>query len=138
MDDQLRPSRVLATLGRRARKRLGQHFLADTGVARRIVDLAQLSGTERVVEIGPGLGALSALLAERARELWLIEVDADFAARHFRSVLDRVVVTARVASLLDGGEDVAAEHLLQTRLVDPRSENDAGFAARVDALASAD
>jgi 16S rRNA (adenine1518-N6/adenine1519-N6)-dimethyltransferase len=81
MDDQLRPSRLLATLGRRARKRLGQHFLADTGVARRIVDLAQLTGTERVVEIGPGLGALSALLADRARELWLIEVDADFAAR---------------------------------------------------------
>jgi 16S rRNA (adenine1518-N6/adenine1519-N6)-dimethyltransferase len=81
MDDQLRPSRLLATLGRRARKRLGQHFLADTGVARRIVDLAQLTGAERVVEIGPGLGALSALLAERARELWLIELDADFAAR---------------------------------------------------------
>lgn len=71
----------LATLGRRARKRLGQHFLADTGVARRIVDLAQLTGRERVVEIGPGLGALSALLAESARELWLIELDADFAAR---------------------------------------------------------
>ncbi len=81
MNDPLRPSQLLATLGRRARKRLGQHFLADTGVARRIVDLAQLTGTERVIEIGPGLGALSALLAERARELWLIEVDGDFAAR---------------------------------------------------------
>jgi len=81
MDDQLRPSRVLATLGRRPRKRLGQHFLADPAVARRIVDLARLTGTERVVEIGPGLGALSALLVERARELWLIELDADFAAR---------------------------------------------------------
>jgi 16S rRNA (adenine1518-N6/adenine1519-N6)-dimethyltransferase len=81
MDDHLRPSRLLATLGRRPRKRLGQHFLADTGVARRIVELARLNGTERVIEIGPGLGALTALLAERARELWLIEVDADFASR---------------------------------------------------------
>jgi 16S rRNA (adenine1518-N6/adenine1519-N6)-dimethyltransferase len=81
MDDQPGPSRLLATLGRRPRKRLGQHFLADTSAARRIVELAQLTGTERVVEIGPGLGALTARLAERARELWLIEVDADFAAR---------------------------------------------------------
>jgi len=81
MDDHLSPSRVLTTLGRRARKRLGQHFLSDTSVARRIVDLAQLAGTERVVEIGPGLGALTTLLTERARELFLIEVDTDFAAR---------------------------------------------------------
>jgi 16S rRNA (adenine1518-N6/adenine1519-N6)-dimethyltransferase len=81
MNEHARPSEILATLQRRPRKRLGQHFLADTGVARRIVDLAQLTDTERVVEIGPGLGALSALLVERARELWLIEVDADFAAR---------------------------------------------------------
>ncbi|HXQ22352.1 MAG TPA: 16S rRNA (adenine(1518)-N(6)/adenine(1519)-N(6))-dimethyltransferase RsmA [Candidatus Acidoferrales bacterium] len=71
----------LASLGRRPRKRLGQHFLADSGVARRIVDLAALGGTERVVEIGPGLGALSELLVSRARELWLIEVDADLAER---------------------------------------------------------
>ena len=36
--------------------------------------------------------------------------DADFGARHFRGVLDNVVTIARVASLLDGGEPVAAEH----------------------------
>ncbi len=73
--------RELAGMGRHPRKRLGQHFLADKGVAQRIVELAQLRGTERVVEIGPGLGALTALLVDRAGELWLIEVDTDFAAR---------------------------------------------------------
>jgi len=73
--------RELASIGRHPRKRLGQHFLADTGIARRIVDLAQLHGTERVVEIGPGLGALTNVLVERAGELWMIEVDADLAAR---------------------------------------------------------
>jgi len=78
----------LARLGRRPRKRLGQHFLADVAVAQRIVDLARLSGAERVVEIGPGLGALTALLARRARELWLVEVDADFAARLRRQYAD--------------------------------------------------
>jgi 16S rRNA (adenine1518-N6/adenine1519-N6)-dimethyltransferase len=72
--------RALASIGRRPRKRLGQHFLADPGVAQRIVDLAQLGGTETVVEIGPGLGALSDRLLQRAATLWLIEVDTDLAA----------------------------------------------------------
>ncbi len=62
--------------------------------------------------------------------------DADFGARHFRGVLDRVVTIARVASLLDGGEHLAAEHLLLTRLVAQRSEHDSGYATRVDSLAS--
>ncbi|HVO23400.1 MAG TPA: 16S rRNA (adenine(1518)-N(6)/adenine(1519)-N(6))-dimethyltransferase RsmA [Candidatus Margulisiibacteriota bacterium] len=81
--------RELATMGRHPRKRLGQHFLADKGVAQRIVDLAQLRGTERVVEIGPGLGALTELLIQRAGELWLIEVDADLAARLRARYADR-------------------------------------------------
>lgn len=62
--------------------------------------------------------------------------DADFGARHFRSVLDRVVTITRVAALFDGGEDIAAQHLLQTRLVGQRQEHDTGYAARVDNLAS--
>ncbi len=73
--------RELASLGRRPRKRFGQHFLADPHVAERIVNLAGLTGDERVVEIGPGLGALSDILVRRAQELWLIEIDADLASR---------------------------------------------------------
>ncbi|MBI3784681.1 MAG: ribosomal RNA small subunit methyltransferase A [Deltaproteobacteria bacterium] len=71
----------LTQLGRGARKSLGQHFLASAETAQRIVALAALRGDERVVEIGPGLGALTSILAATARELWLIELDADFAAR---------------------------------------------------------
>jgi len=71
----------LAQLGRGPRKRLGQHFLADRDTAARIVALADLRGDERVVEIGPGLGALTALLTKAAGQLWLIELDADFAQR---------------------------------------------------------
>ena len=71
----------LARLGRRPRKRLGQHFLVDTNIARRIVDLAALDGTQRVVEIGPGLGALTEFVVARAREIWLVEVDTMLAAR---------------------------------------------------------
>lgn len=72
---------TLAAMGRHPRKRLGQHFLADPHVARRIVELAGLRTCDRVVEIGPGLGALTQLLVERAAETWLIEVDADLVQR---------------------------------------------------------
>lgn len=72
----------LARLGRPARKALGQHFLINTAVVDRIVDLAELTpGADRVVEIGPGLGALTARLADEAGTLWLVEVDRDLAAR---------------------------------------------------------
>jgi 16S rRNA (adenine1518-N6/adenine1519-N6)-dimethyltransferase len=72
--------RELAAIGRHPRKRLGQHFLADPQIAQRIVALAA-PRAERVVEIGPGLGALSDLIVQSAEETWLIEVDADLAER---------------------------------------------------------
>jgi len=72
----------LARLGRPARKALGQHFLVNAAVVDRIVALADLTpGADRVLEIGPGLGALTARLADRAGTLWLVEVDRDLAAR---------------------------------------------------------
>ncbi len=73
--------RKLAAMGRRPRKRLGQHFLIDARVAAQIVDVAGLRSGDKVVEIGPGLGALSELVVERAAETWLIEMDHDFAER---------------------------------------------------------
>ena len=92
--------RELATMGRYPRKRLGQHFLTDKSVAQRIVDLAQLRGTERVVEIGPGLGALTDVLVEYSRELWLIEVDADFTTRLRAQYADRPEVHVVHANVL--------------------------------------
>jgi 16S rRNA (adenine1518-N6/adenine1519-N6)-dimethyltransferase len=58
-----------------ARKRWGQHFLIDRNVARRIVDAADLDGRQTVVEVGPGEGALTEPLAERAARLLAIEID---------------------------------------------------------------
>lgn len=72
--------RQLAGLGHRPRRSLGQHFLADPGVARRIVDLARITAADRVVEIGPGLGALTDLLAASAGDLRLVEYDRTLAA----------------------------------------------------------
>jgi len=61
----------------RARKRFAQHFLVQPGIARRIVALAELGKRDLVLEIGPGRGALTSILAEAASDLWLIEVDRD-------------------------------------------------------------
>jgi 16S rRNA (adenine1518-N6/adenine1519-N6)-dimethyltransferase len=63
-----------------ARKSLGQHFLADRRILGRIADALQLQGGETVVEIGPGRGALTDILAERAGRLIAVEVDRALAA----------------------------------------------------------
>jgi 16S rRNA (adenine1518-N6/adenine1519-N6)-dimethyltransferase len=62
------------------RKSLGQHFLADHRVLEKIVDAARLSGSETVIEIGPGRGALTDLLVGRAGRLIAIEYDRALAA----------------------------------------------------------
>jgi 16S rRNA (adenine1518-N6/adenine1519-N6)-dimethyltransferase len=61
------------------RKRFGQHFLHDPGVIRRIIDAVAPQDGERVVEIGPGRGALTWGLLERAQRLDVIEIDRDLA-----------------------------------------------------------
>ena len=68
----------------RPRKRFGQHFLRDRAVLARIADALELTGEETVVEIGPGRGALTDLLAPRARRLVAVEIDRDLAA-HLRT-----------------------------------------------------
>ena len=58
-----------------ARKRLGQHFLTDRSALERIVAAADPTSDTTVVEIGPGRGALTDLLAPRARRLVAVELD---------------------------------------------------------------
>lgn len=61
------------------RKRFGQHFLHDPAVIRRIIEsIAPVAG-ERIVEIGPGRGALTWGLLERSKTLDVIEIDRDLA-----------------------------------------------------------
>jgi 16S rRNA (adenine1518-N6/adenine1519-N6)-dimethyltransferase len=61
------------------RKRFGQHFLHDPGVIRRIIDSVAPVAGERLVEVGPGRGALTWGLLERAKHLDVIEIDRDLA-----------------------------------------------------------
>jgi 16S rRNA (adenine1518-N6/adenine1519-N6)-dimethyltransferase len=62
------------------RRPYGQHFLADQGVLRRIVDAAELSPDDWVVEVGPGRGALTRELVSRAAHVVAVEVDAQLAS----------------------------------------------------------
>src|SRR5271154_348992 len=56
-------------------KSLGQNFLHDQNQLRKIVEAAELSKTDKVLEIGPGLGPLTELLLEKAGEVLAIELD---------------------------------------------------------------
>jgi 16S rRNA (adenine1518-N6/adenine1519-N6)-dimethyltransferase len=64
-----------------ARKRFGQHFLADAAVVERIVQAIDPRPGEAIVEIGPGTGALTRPLLGRCGALRVIELDRDLAAR---------------------------------------------------------
>jgi 16S rRNA (adenine1518-N6/adenine1519-N6)-dimethyltransferase len=67
--------------GHRARKRFGQNFLVDTHYIGRILDAIDPRPGDNLVEIGPGLGALTRPLLERAQPLTVVEIDRDLAAR---------------------------------------------------------
>lgn len=62
------------------RKSLGQHFLSDPRILARIADALELSPGETVVEIGPGRGALTEQLRERAGRVVAVELDRALAA----------------------------------------------------------
>jgi 16S rRNA (adenine1518-N6/adenine1519-N6)-dimethyltransferase len=61
------------------RKRFGQHFLHDPAVIRRIIDAVAPTSGERVVELGPGRGAITFGLLERVQQLDAVEIDRDLA-----------------------------------------------------------
>jgi 16S rRNA (adenine1518-N6/adenine1519-N6)-dimethyltransferase len=72
---------ILGELGVRPHKKFGQHFLVDPTVIDRMLAAAQIGSEDTVLEIGPGLGALSEILAERAARLYLVELDTILANR---------------------------------------------------------
>ncbi|MBI5653716.1 MAG: ribosomal RNA small subunit methyltransferase A [Chloroflexi bacterium] len=63
------------------RKKWGQHFLTDTNILASIADAADITRNDTILEIGPGLGHLTRVLAQRAGRVVAVEVDAELAAR---------------------------------------------------------
>jgi 16S rRNA (adenine1518-N6/adenine1519-N6)-dimethyltransferase len=79
---------LLERLGHRPRRQLGQNFLVDGNIVRKSLDLAQVTVGDRVVEIGPGLGTLTAALLERGAEVFAVERDPTLLA-HLRDTLEK-------------------------------------------------
>jgi 16S rRNA (adenine1518-N6/adenine1519-N6)-dimethyltransferase len=57
-------------------KKLGQNFLCNDGILKRIIDVSDVNINDNILEIGPGLGSLTALLAEKAGLVTAVEIDA--------------------------------------------------------------
>ena len=94
------------------RKRFGQHFLHDPGVIRRIVSSIDPKPSDRMVEIGPGLGAITVPLLANLSSLDAVEIDRD-AIRHLRElpeaqgrlhIHEADVLDFEFGSLCSGGE----------------------------------
>lgn len=73
------PQDYFSRSGARPRKRFGQHFLTQPNTAERIVRDAELDESDVVVEVGPGLGALTRFIVGRVRRVHLVELDRDLA-----------------------------------------------------------
>ena len=80
---------ALAEHGLKLTKSLGQNFLHDQNQVRRIVSAAEIGPADKILEIGPGLGPLTTLLAARAGEVLAIEKDRrlfDYLSEKFSTV----------------------------------------------------
>jgi len=97
----------------------GQNFLVNAGAARAIVDAARLEPGDRVLEVGPGRGALTRLLLERCARVVAVEIEAALAGE-----LDAAL----------GGERLAVENADATRLDWERVHARAGSSAEAGRL----
>lgn len=68
--------RLLERYGLRPSKGLGQNFLSDPAALRRVMDAAEISPGDTVLEVGPGLGSLTRLLASEAARVVAVELDS--------------------------------------------------------------
>lgn len=66
---------ILERHGFTFKKSFGQNFLTDTNILQKIVDTAEIDKGVNVIEIGPGIGALTEFLAENAAEVMAFEID---------------------------------------------------------------
>ncbi|AFN36367.1 16S rRNA (adenine(1518)-N(6)/adenine(1519)-N(6))-dimethyltransferase RsmA [Taylorella equigenitalis] len=87
-------------MAHQARKRFGQHFLTDQSVPDEIVRKLSLNASDCVVEIGPGLSALTNVLLSKLNHLYVIEIDRDLAAK-LRKTHDESKLTVIESDVLD-------------------------------------
>ncbi len=106
MDPSLNVPQLLRRYGLRPDRRLGQNFLVSPGGLARVVEAADLAPDDAVLEIGPGVGSLTVLLAERARRVVAVELD-----ERLRPALEAVLRPYPQVTLVFGDilkQDIAA------------------------------
>ncbi len=89
-------ARILRERGLRLRSAMGQNFLINPGTAGRILDYAGLGPEDTVLEVGPGLGTLTLLMAPRVAEVVAVEVDGGLAAYLEQRLRDEGAVNVRL------------------------------------------
>ena len=99
---------LLASLGHQPKRFLGQNFLVDGNIVRKSLDLAEVGPGDTVVEIGPGLGTLTAALLDAGAAVWAVEKDRTLHS-HLEATLATRLEFAGRFHLLEGD---AVEHPL--------------------------
>ncbi|MDP2669117.1 MAG: 16S rRNA (adenine(1518)-N(6)/adenine(1519)-N(6))-dimethyltransferase RsmA [bacterium] len=85
-----------------AKKKLGQHFLSNKNILNTMVDVAEISKSDTVLEAGPGTGTLTEILAERAKKVIAVEKDRDlipFLKEKFRNKKNIEIVEGDILNL---------------------------------------
>ena len=106
----------LAALGLTPSKSLGQNFLHDINVVRRIVDVADPQPGDTVLEIGPGLGVMTELLAQRARRVVAVEIDHRLADYLRRTQPANVTIVEADALRVDPAELAGPDYIVVANL----------------------
>lgn len=78
----------------RPKKNLGQHFLIDLGIAKRIADTVDAYPDIPVLEVGPGMGVMTQYLVDKPRELKVVEIDRESVAylnEHFPRLQQNII-----------------------------------------------
>lgn len=89
---RLHPKGFFSSKGLKPKKRLGQNFLIDESVLTRIGEIAELNPEDEVIEIGPGLGALTRFLGKRVARVVALEKDGELAAHLKEAMADIEIV----------------------------------------------
>jgi 16S rRNA (adenine1518-N6/adenine1519-N6)-dimethyltransferase len=78
----------------KAKKHLGQHFLNDENIARKIADTLSLQGYNKVLEIGPGMGVLTKYLLDKPIDTYVIEIDTEsveYLKTHYLKLSNKII-----------------------------------------------
>ena len=102
---------ILSADGLRPRKRLGQNFLVDANLMRKLLELADVRGTDTVLEVGPATGSLTEELIIRADKVVAVEADTGLTGTLCRRLGQKENITILNCDVLAGKHEIAPEVL---------------------------